>query len=301
MKLSSLIKPSRRSVIKGAGALFLVPVFGGWSRGMYGNDEVGLFGDSNTFSGQLVDGSAGFNPAIDVTNPRCLEYRNAHPTLNLNYTQVALDRFMYDNSAPPQTTPNSIGAIGPGLTFMRDYYLPIRLSANRNVRITCSAVSGTGFTGGWWVPPSGGGVVDAVTRINRSIAQDARNTIVAILWTSGANDAIHAMSQADYTTNFVALASYFRANITGATNVPILVEPLVPAWVATDPTTFGPVAAALAAMPSNVSKCGYVDPAASGLSGNILGQTAIPYHLTAASDRLIGNPGFGNAWTNLSP
>lgn len=287
---------SKRKLITGLAATtaYAALVGGGFRSGNFGCDDGLLAGDSNAYSGLKADGSAGYDPAIDVSNNLCLEFRNASPQAGKFWTQICQDQLQYNFAVPP-------GSIGAGLTFMRDYYLPTRLAPNRNVRITAVAVGGTGFSDGFWTAPSGAGLLNAISRVNQATALDSRNAIKFILWCSGANDAIAGMSQATYLANFVAMAAYMRANITGATNVPILVEGLVPAWVATNVGTFGPVDAALKSIPANVSKTGYVDMTnLDGLGTAAVGQTAIPYHLTAASQRLVGNPGFGRAWANLS-
>jgi hypothetical protein len=143
-------------------------------------------------------------------------------------------------------------------------------------------------------------ILEAVRRANNTIALNASNSLKLILWCSGANDASLSVPQAVYTSSFVAMAAYLRAQITGASAVPILIQPLVPAMVSGN-GSYAAINAAHLNMPSNVSKCGWVDPSAVGLSGNIIGQTAVPYHLTAASQRLVGNPGFMNAWAAISP
>jgi hypothetical protein len=263
--------------------------------GSFGCDEVLLIGDSNTYSGINTDGSAGYNPGIDITNNSCLEFRNASPQTGKFWTQVCQDQLQYNFSVPA-------GSIGCALTFLRDYYKVNKLASHRNVRVTACGVGGTGLVaGGYWAAPSGGGLTNAVSRFNQAIANDSRNTPVCIIWNTGANDAINGVTQADYLSAFEASAVYLRSNITNGTNLPILVVGLVPAWVLTDNTQFGPVNLALQSIPTNVSKTGYVNMTnLDGLGTAATGQTAIPYHLNAASQRLIGNPGLGTAWTNLS-
>lgn len=334
--------------------------------GSFGCDEILLIGDSNTFSGLNADGSTGQNPALDTADSRCLESRNSDTGVTArNCTNVAQDPFQYNNNMAAA----ALSGIGPGLTFMRDYYLPNRLAAGRNARITTHAVGGTGFVNGYWtasstftasisgttmtvtgtpsvpIPFAGGsftgtgvtantsivtqltgsqgasgtyqvnnsqtvasttmtladgaGLTTSVLRMNRSIALDSRNVLTVILWCSGANDASLSVTGANYTTWFQNMVAYLRANLTGGSNVPILIQPLVPAMVSGN-GAYATINTAQQNMPSNVSKCGWVDPSATGLSGNILGQNATAFHLTAGSQRLIGNPGFGNAWTNLS-
>ena len=155
-------------------------------------------------------------------------------------------------------------------------------------------------------PVVGDSLALAIPKINLALAQSSLNRLVAILWTSGANDAIFekstGLSTATYQTAFEALATYLRANIvgTGASTAPILIQPLVPAFVTNPPTACPNTNAALSTMPSVVSQCGYADPTAPGMSGNIIGQTAVAYHLTGPSQRLIGSIGFVNAYNGRS-
>ena len=230
-------------------------------------------GDSNSRSGLAANGSAGYDATIDVQNNLVVEFQNAQMGAGKFHTTILNYLLQYSVNANPNPL------VGPAQTFARDYYVPNKLTPGHNVMVVAVAEGGTGLVsdGFWEASPLGLGVSNAVARVNQAIAQNACNSLKVILWTTGANDAINATSQSAYLTAFATTAAYFRANITGATNVPILIQPLVPAWVATNVATFGPTSAALAAIPANISKTGYVDPTAAGLSGNILGQTAVTY------------------------
>lgn len=258
--------------------------------GSFGCDIIGQCGDSNSYSGLATDGTPGYDPAIDVTNPLCLEYRNSHAGAGKQFSCVAHDPLDYTVNNPN----GMANGIGPGRTFLVDQYRLHLLASNRYAMSVSAAEGGTGFTGGYWSAPSGLGVTNFVTRVNQAIALDARNALTILLWTTGANDAINGMAQATYVANFQTTIAYFRANITGASSVPVLVQGLVPAYVAANLATAGPVDAALKSLPANVSKCGYVDMT------NMVGQTAIPYHLNAASQRLVGAGFYTSAYLNLS-
>lgn len=290
---------SRRKILKGAAILTAPFVLSGFSRGQPGYDIIAILSDSNGYSGLNADGTAGYNPSIDVTNEHCVEYKNQHPTQSLNFVCIAKDQFSFNNSWPTLSANPVVntGGIGPGLTFMRDQWLPNVLGNNptRGVMVVAQGAGGQGLvSNGYWAAPSGPGYVDAVTRINQAIALNSRNALKAFLWCTGANDAIAGISEAAYTAAMQNTIAALRANITGATNTPVLVEALVPAFVATNPSTFGPVNSALLAAPSNISKCGVCD-----MTG-ITGQTAVLYHLTADSQRTLGNRFYTDAYLNLS-
>lgn len=272
----------------GAASLVAAGVSGAWSRGNLPCDIWAQVGDSLTYSGLNADGSAGYDPAIDVTNPRCLEERNGHQAASKNFEQIAIDQFDYNDGSP---TGIPVGSIGCGLTFMRDYWLPSKLVAGRNVMFCANGIGGTGsaawMTGGTQAPT-------AITRINGACSQNAGNVLKGAIIVLGTNDAIGSMSGATFLSNITSLVSYFRANLTQGANLPFLFVGLVPAWVSGHTGTAVDIDAALKSIPANISKTGYVD-----MTG-MLGQNAIPYHLTAAAQRLIGNPGLPNALANLS-
>lgn len=274
---------------------------------------IPLGGDSNSFSGINANGTAGYDPAIDVTNNFCVEYRNARATVSKQYVAIAKDQFQY-NDSDPVFSANPIvntGGIGPMLTFMRNGALGVLNPAGYCLMAVAQAVGGTGVgqggVGYWGVnfPSfSSGGLALLVARVNQALARDVRNVLGPMLLTFGANDAIGQVT--DTTTQVPASVAYLRANITGGSNMIVLVQCLVPGWVAGQPAGVQAVSAAIASLPSFISKCGYVDPTAPGLSGNIVGVTGggafgpVPYHLTAGSQRLIGNPGFMNAYNSRS-
>jgi hypothetical protein len=272
-------------------------------------DIWALIGDSNTYSGLAQDGTAGYNPAIDVTNNRCLEYRNPWQTpTTKTYIAIAQDQFDYNNSTPSGGAP--AGSIGPGLTFIRDYWVPNQLAPGRNVMIVAAGYGGTGLfnigtSSSWYPPGSGGGTgwvatgnTGAIARVNAAVALNPGNKLVGMLWCSGANDADAGVSQANYNTAWGLMQVYAQANFTGGTNLPILVTGLCP----TAYLTSQPVWLALAALTSNYHNVGYVD---TSNATNFGGQTAVHYHFTATAQRNIGGlggtGGFAAAYQNLSP
>jgi hypothetical protein len=286
----SLNSISRRKIIKAVGACALAMPQIMWKAGSLGCDEILQLGDSNSYAGVNADGTPSFDPTgLDAPTAFCLEYRSARPNHALNSVCVAESIHPFD-IYPDAYPAAAINGIGPGLSFMKAYKAG-SLAPGRNVRITVQGVGGSGLVTGFYAAPGGVGYVNptvsqgldlAIARINYAIAQDSRNAIKAILWTTGANDAINLVDQADYEQSLGVSAAYLRANITGGSNVPFLVEGLVGAWVRTNETDFGPVQAALAAAPTYITNCGYAD------TSDATGQTASLFHLNAVDQRTTG-------------
>jgi hypothetical protein len=292
-----------------------------WSRGFVGYDEILQIGDSNSYAGLNVDGTPCYNPSIDTINSLCCEWRsdnrNPYGAGAAYFFTIIADWFHPFDYAPPgqAVVASAVNGVGPGESFIQEWQTNF-VTPGRKTRITTLGIGGTGLcntsdptTGptAWQATPVvGGTLTTAIQKINLALAQSSMNRMACILWTSGANDAIwehsFGLSTATYQTAFEALASYLRTNIvgTGASTVPILIQPLVPAFVTNPPTAAPNTNAALSTMPSVVSQCGYADPSAPGLSGNIIGQTAVAYHLTGPSQRLIGSIGFVNAYNGRS-
>lgn len=284
-----------------------------------GYDIILQIGDSNSYAGLNVDGSPSYNPAVDTTNPNCFEYRSdnrnpsgAGPAF---FFSIVADSFHPFDYAPPgqAVVQSAIDGVGPGESFIQAWQTTFA-APGRKTMIVVLGVGGTGLCNGagpaWQATaPVGSDLLLAVQKVNLILA-DTRNRLVVVLWTSGANDAIFekstGLSTATYQTAFQNLDSYVRNPVTGFVGTGVstfvwLIQPLVPAFVTNPGTACPNTNAALSTMPSVVSKCGYADPSAAGLAGNIVGQTAIPFHLSGPSQRLIGSIGFVNAYNTHSP
>jgi hypothetical protein len=305
---------SRRSFVRGLVAAPAIIGLSDFVSGFVGYDEILQIGDSNSYAGLNIDGSNCYDPAIDTTSPVCCEWRtDNHQATNFFFTTIC--DYYHPLDYEVAIVASAVGGVGPGESFVQPWATNF-MAPHRKVRISVSGVGGTGLCNttnttsspaAWQVTPVLGSLVaPAIVKINAALAQSSLNKLVAILWTSGANDAIFekstGLSTATYQTAFEALATYLRANIigTGASTAPILIQPLVPAFVTNPGTACPNTNLALSTMPSVVSQCGYADPSAPGMSGNILGQTAVPYHLSGPSQRLIGSIGFVNAYNNRS-
>lgn len=277
-----------------------------------GYDIIFQIGDSNSYAGLNIDGTASYDPAVDTANSNCSEWRSAGHSAATSqgkpffYPIVANSYHPFDYP-PPGLSPvaSAVNGVGPGENFVKAWQTNIAGPAGRKTMIVVMGVGGTALCGNayWAATPSvGDGLTISVPRVNLILAQSSLNRLVAILWTQGANDGIlektSGLTQAAYQDAFIATASYLRSTIvgTGASTAPILVQPLVPAFV-TNPSTACPnVNAALANTPNIVSQCGYADPT----GYTVLGQTAIPYHLCSTAQRLIGSTLFVNAYNSRS-
>jgi hypothetical protein len=291
-----------------------------YSRGYAGYDIILQIGDSNSYAGLNGDGSACYDPAIDTVNPNCFEWRSDNRDLNSAYHFIAVCNQFHPLDYAPSGQPvvaSAINGVGPGENAVKAWQTNFA-APGRKTMIVVLGVGGTGLCNttntttnpaAWQATPVvGGEVATAIYKVNAALAQSPLNKLVVVFWTSGANDAIFekstGLSTATYQSQFQGLDTYLRANVVGngASTFIWILQPLVPLFVSTPSTACPNTNAALSGMPAFLSKCGYIDPAGTGLAGNIVGQVAngIPYHLTGGSQRLIGNQGFINAYNSHS-
>ena len=143
--------------------------------GSPGYDIFVSFGQSNNFSSYHRD------LAVDIGHARIFQMENnaTDATLAGPITQVTGEPLSYPgavNPAQPDGPP-----IGNILAFCRDYYLPNRLQATRNILIVPCGIGGVGFSNYFnaGTPPPGWGIVGGVgglyherciTRVNAAVA-----------------------------------------------------------------------------------------------------------------------------------
>src|ERR1019366_5931235 len=258
--------------------------------------DILMLGDSNTYAGLNVDGSASYDPSgLDITDSQLLEWRSANHISNqsFSYTIVA-DSFHPFNLFATAPVSSAINGVGGGMAYMKQMKASGFLKAGECMRITAQGVGGVGLGNG--TSPTGAAyavpgcsqcgtfstdTANAVTRINSALAQSASLGIVAILWTSGANDAINNVTRANYSSDLPLLIAYLRANITGGSTAPFIMQPLVPGY-APGGTNFPAISLAQGDVAGSVSRCGLVD------SSTMVGQTGTGYHLDGTSQRLWG-------------
>lgn len=208
-------------------------------------------GDSNTNHGMTRNGTStttpGYDPAIDVTNPSCLEFRRDGSLV------IAKDPFDWDGFEP-------VGSISSALTFMRDGWLP-NLSVGRSVCAIAAGRGGSQVMTQWQPPPPSTNfyayaLLHAVSRANQALA-NPNLTLRGIIWQGGANDMVKGVSTSTFIGGLTNTFNYLRANIIGAQNVPITVTGF-PQYM----TRYSGGAAidnALRMMPQTIARCGYVD------------------------------------------
>lgn len=284
--------------------------------GYNGYDVILQIGDSNSYAGINSDGSPSYDPAVDTVNADCIEFRSANhnatsPGDAFFYSIVADSFHPFDYAPPGQSVATTaVNGVGPAANFIKWWQVNKASPVKRKTALVVLGVGGTGLCNttntttqpaAWQVTPVvGDDIKVAVDRANLLLSKNAGNKLVCVLWTSGANDAIFekttGLSIATYQTAFIALANYIRTNITNAATVPILLQPLVPAFVVNASTACPNTNAAISTMPSVVSQCGYADP--TGFT--VLGVTATAFHLNGDAQRLIGNTLFPNAYNSRS-
>lgn len=138
-----------------------------------------------------------------------------------------------------------------GICFGMEF-AQIRLAAKPNTKMILvpTAEGSTSFSGGDWTYNTGANYIDTVDRANAAMSYGTgTKTIGGMLWHQGEYDV--SMSQVDYTNALIAAFNGFRADITGASAMPIVMGDLAP-----DFTTSGHlnVRAAIADMPNQLTK-----------------------------------------------
>lgn len=203
-----------------------------------GHDVILLAGQSNAVG--FGDGAVDFT-YLDAADPRISQWPGSGTYYGLGRPVAAVDPLFHHQAA-------SAGTVGHALTFCKQYQRTV--PTNRKVLVVPCAHDTTGFTttsvtppptgyhassvlapGGCWDPAATDGGTNlaqfAVTQTNAALAESSNNRIVAILWLQGESDATY-LNQAQYAAKLDALIAYFRANITGATNVPFILGQMVP-------------------------------------------------------------------------
>jgi hypothetical protein len=226
-----------------------------------GFSEINVFGDSQASAGLALDGSTGYDPAIDVTDPNCFQRKQDGSTV------VAQDPLDYAGGV-------ATGAISFALPLMRTY-------AGRTFlrpRLTAGAQRGTSLVSGF-LQPGGAGFIANKARFAAALAENVSNTALCLIWDGGSNDAVSAVSQADFTTYwtnaYTDLWSTFGA-------LPTFVTGIVHQMTVQD-AHFKAIDDALRALPGSFSNVRYVN------TDTLLGYPASgPEHMTNVSHRLLG-------------
>lgn len=141
--------------------------------------------------------------------------------------------------------------------------------SSRPILIVPSAAGSTGYTNHW---APGKTLYEAeLARVNAAMASHASNTLVAIFWAGGEDEVGVPVSQVNMAAFIDAQIADIRTRVTGAATVPFVLQPMVPAWVASN-TDFAssaktPVQAAIIDTPNRKTYTAVVDPSASPAQG----------------------------------
>lgn len=176
--------------------------------------------------------------------------------------------------------------VGPGVAFVRT-----REAAEPTARKTLlvhAPWGGSGHSDGHWVV-GGDFYLRFLLLANNGLASRFGNVLRGIIWASGTNDTGFAgdpvFTGAQWTTAMVDMVAGFRSTLPAATALPIVVAPMVPAFVTDGGAGYLDIQNAILALPGSIAHCAAIDPAGLGLapqSGMEL------YHFNAASQRILG-------------
>ncbi len=143
--------------------------------------------------------------------------------------------------------------VGMGTAFGRAYVET--LPEQRDVLLVPTAHGGTGLVNGPWSP---GGYLfeDAMTRIEDALASGEGgqgNCVAAVLWHQGESDANRHVDQDTYQSAWTHMIGTVRDRIPGAAQAPAILGEFSTPWVQRYEEKFGPVIAAIRAIPHSVA------------------------------------------------
>lgn len=226
---------------------------------------------------------SGYDPAIDVTDPRILLLRDAPGQPGHDTLAVAADPLCADAEGdPPQ--------VGLMLPYARAL-LP-DLPADTAIVLVIEAHGGSGFAGGKW---EAGGAYRArlVQRVNTAMAlvppgaADASGNRLVLAWQQGENSVLRGLSEAEHAAEMDALFTYWRGAMTGGAEAPITVGEMARGYQASEPDRAPPVVAAIAGVVDRLPYTAHVTAtwgAESGQSGAYPGNL----HFSTAAYRDFG-------------
>jgi len=222
---------------------------------LLGYHRVGSWGQSNE-----IGRNGPIDPVLDAPDYRIYSYGFDSQAV----TQANLQLDYQDE------TPNTVGPI---MAFAKAYIAAGNLPDGYALLIVPVAKGNTAFSTGFW-DAGGAGDTAAIARMNAAAAL-ASGIWVSINGTLGEGD--RTQTQTYFAGKIDALITRWRANITGAANVPFLMGGLLVGGA----QTAAPIVAALQDLPNRVAFTGYIS--SEGLTG---GTDNI--HLDAPSQRTSG-------------
>lgn len=249
-------------------------------------DVIAVLGQSNTYF------AFGTDPTIDFSGPNVFQY--GRPNAGEPY-YTAVSAPIVNGNEPLMHKARAPGYIGFAVALARDYYVPNKLAAGRQVLLVPCGLGSTGFNTGDW-NPGNALYEDAIARINAAVASAPGNKLVGVLWMQGENEAgfgggIYTQSQ--YQTALDLMIGNLRSRTTGGSNVPVVVGSLRPGYVTFIGATAVAVEAALSGTPGRVSNTGFAD----ANSAPAIGTGTQDVHYFTAEQRSFAQ----RWWTALSP
>ena len=142
--------------------------------------------------------------------------------------------------------------VGLGTAFGRAYVQ--NLPSQRSVLLVPTAYGATALVDGPW-SVGGERYEDAVTRMEAALASNAAegNCVGAILWHQGEKDANYRVDQDAYESSWKTMISDLRSRVPAAAEAPVILGEFTDIMMENYPDKFGPVVAAIRAIPAAVS------------------------------------------------
>jgi hypothetical protein len=164
-------------------------------------------------------------------------------------------------------SPNVVSTlVGIGMGFARAYIETV--PANRSVLLVPVGVGGTALVSGPWAV-GGTHYLGTISKANAAIAAAGADVRVkAILWMQGEADSVNSRTQAQYAAALDAAMGGYRANITGATNMKVVVGPMVTEWRTAPHGNSTQIHAAHVATPGRLTNSFFVDGPGTGYGMN---------------------------------
>lgn len=201
--------------------------------------KVLLMGQSNMSGRGLT-----YDPAIDGPNdPRIRQWSRAN-------TIVTAREHLQHHDWQRLTEDKYVGM---GTAFGRAYVET--LPEQRDVLLVPTAHGGTALVNGPWSP---GGYLfeDAMMRVDAALASgEGRqgNCVAAVLWHQGESDANRHVDQDAYQSAWTDMIGAVRDRVPGAAQAPAVLGEFSAPWVRSHQGMFGPVIAAIRAIPDSVA------------------------------------------------
>lgn len=149
------------------------------------------------------------------------------------------------------------GDMGPDVSFAAAW---VAAHPGRKILFVPAAEGGTRFSNGGW--RKGGTQYNRlVTRANAVIAAYPKATLRGVLMSLGENDTLAGPNAATYQADMDQFISDIRADITGASSVPIVWGGMAPTWIAESSAARTPFQSVIEGIASRNTKTAYASSA----------------------------------------